>query len=97
MRPAAKTTVVLAFFLALSLQAQTNTPDATPAVVREGVFRESQTILLGTTLRDANTAKKRNEILTAARLYRAGRVPLFNGGGHSQSGGGEEGNHRRAG
>ena len=58
MRPAAQTTVALAFFLALSLRAQTNLPDAMRAAEREAVIREEQTIQLGNNLREANAAKE---------------------------------------
>ena len=69
MRPAAKITTSLVFFLAFSLHAQTNTPDAIQIAQEEAVRRQAATTDMERALQAADAAKKRNEILNAAKLY----------------------------
>ena len=69
MRPASQITTSLVFFLAFSLHAQTNTPDAIQTAQEEAVRRQAATQDMETTLQAADAARKRNEILNAAKLY----------------------------
>ena len=67
MRPASQITTSLLFFLAFSLHAQTNTPDAIQTAQEEAVRRQAATMDMERTLQAADAARKRNEILNAAQ------------------------------
>ena len=70
MTSAAKTSLRLAFFLAISLQAQPVT-DNNPVQMaeEEAVRRQEATVRLHRKLDDAHAAQKRNELSDAAKLY----------------------------
>ncbi len=78
MTTAAKTSLRLAFFVAISLQAQ-NAPVESPVQIAndEAVRRQEKTILLHQDLEQARAALKRNQLLEAAKLYQSAvaRIP----------------------
>jgi tetratricopeptide (TPR) repeat protein len=69
MTPAAKITTSLVFFLAFSLHAQSSASSAIQVAQEEAVRRQAATVDMETALQAADAAKKRNEILNAAKLY----------------------------
>ena len=69
MRPAAKISTSLVFFLAFSLHAQTSASSAIQVAQEEAVRRQAATVDMETALQAADAAKKRNEILNAAKFY----------------------------
>ncbi|MGA3181771.1 MAG: hypothetical protein ABSF38_15625, partial [Verrucomicrobiota bacterium] len=78
MRLAVKITTSFAFFLALSLQAQTNVQESEDLARREEAFREMRTLELHDTLQTAAAAQKRGDINGAAQDYwkAVGLIPL---------------------
>lgn len=71
MTPAAKTSLPLAFLLAISLQAQTPPPVENPVEIAndEAVRRQEATIRLHHTLEQARDALQRNQWVQAAKFY----------------------------
>src|SRR5580692_1725766 len=71
MTSAAKTSLRLAFLLAISLQAQTTPPVENPVEIAndEAVRRQEATIRLHQTLERARDALRRNQLVEAAKFY----------------------------
>ncbi|HUD84354.1 MAG TPA: hypothetical protein VMQ67_12655, partial [Candidatus Saccharimonadales bacterium] len=70
MTSAAKISLRLAFFLAISLHAQPAATDITVQMAEEeAVRRQEATVQLHRKLDDAHAAQKRNQLSEAAKLY----------------------------